>query len=243
MKKFLLPSFIFFISLSFCFISKVFADDINLTYSDFSHVTTDDFNNFKSWLDNYLVEHSDYNFYEISWLSDSGGYYWATIGDVSSTGYYVFNQANRSRFQFYTLYNKRCTASYSNGSVTLNVCSSSYYESYLTPPYTIFSTRFLYSTHPLLVASGNTTPVSISVDGVNYGTYNAGDIIPQMYDIYLDKYSTPPDETPLLTSFFSLTIEKLQFITEYFSSNYIYLSIFAIFILIFFIYLIKRRLY
>ena len=49
------------------------------------------------------------------------------------------------------------------------------------------------------------------------------------------------DNTPLLTSFYSTVIDRVSFLAEEISDNYIYLSIFGIFILIFFIELIRRR--
>ena len=48
------------------------------------------------------------------------------------------------------------------------------------------------------------------------------------------------DDYPLLTSFYSIVLDKLAYICEYFTSNYLYLSFFAIFLIIFIIYLLKR---
>lgn len=51
-------------------------------------------------------------------------------------------------------------------------------------------------------------------------------------------YYTDPHKT--LTDFVSLVIDRLNYITEYFSSNYIYLSIFVIFLFYFSILLVRR---
>ena len=49
------------------------------------------------------------------------------------------------------------------------------------------------------------------------------------------------DDYPLLTSFYTIVLDKISFICGYFTSNYLYLSFFAIFLIIFIIYLLKRR--
>ena len=60
-------------------------------------------------------------------------------------------------------------------------------------------------------------------------------------DIITDINNVPEDNYPLLTSFYSLCIDKFAFIVEEFTSNYIYLSIISILLLITFIYFLKRR--
>lgn len=77
-------------------------------------------------------------------------------------------------------------------------------------------------------------------------TIAPGDKIPTYYDLYQEYILTPPgpvDEYPVITSFFNISIDKIKLVAEYFSSNYLYLSLFSIFIFIFFLYLLKRRLF
>ena len=49
------------------------------------------------------------------------------------------------------------------------------------------------------------------------------------------------EEKEVLESFYSLCIEKLKYLAEVFVSNYIYLAIIVIFIIIFIFKLINRR--
>ncbi len=75
------------------------------------------------------------------------------------------------------------------------------------------------------------------------------DIFPTLYDFY-KKYNefigdddlVHKEETEKVTSFYMLVIDKLLYLCDVISSNYIYLSIIVIFILIFIFRLIFRRL-
>ena len=74
-------------------------------------------------------------------------------------------------------------------------------------------------------------------------TINVGDKIPSYLDIY-NTYilgpPTPPDNYPILTSFYNLVITKLAFISDYIYSSYVLLSIFVILIFYFVILLFRR---
>lgn len=92
----------------------------------------------------------------------------------------------------------------------------------------------------------------VSVDDIkvnfNYGSssyvINENDNYLPIYDLYL-KVSEISDlhkeEKEVLESFYSLCIEKLKYLAEVFVSNYIYLAIIVIFIIIFVFKLINRR--
>ena len=91
-----------------------------------------------------------------------------------------------------------------------------------------------------------------SVDDIkvnfNYGSssyvINENDNYLPIYDLYLkvSEISDPhKEEKEVLESFYSLCIEKLKYLAEVFVSNYIYLAIIVIFIIIFIFKLINRR--
>ena len=61
-----------------------------------------------------------------------------------------------------------------------------------------------------------------------------------IYDMYNEYYSEPPDNTPILTNFYSVVGSKVGWLGEQIVSNYIYLSIIGVFILIFLIEFIRR---
>ena len=82
----------------------------------------------------------------------------------------------------------------------------------------------------------------------NYGSssyvINENDNYLPIYDLYLkvSEISDPhKEEKEVLESFYSLCIEKLKYLAEVFVSNYIYLAIIVIFIIIFIFKLINRR--
>lgn len=69
-------------------------------------------------------------------------------------------------------------------------------------------------------------------------------MIKKEYDSFLgDKELVHQEEGNVLKSFYTLCIEKIKYLSDVLVGNYIYLSIFVIFIIIFIFILIKRRLY
>ena len=66
-----------------------------------------------------------------------------------------------------------------------------------------------------------------------------------IYDLYLENGGIIPnphqEEIDILESFYTVVIDRLGYLAKEMSSNYIYLSIFAIFVFIFVIELIRRR--
>ena len=103
---------------------------------------------------------------------------------------------------------------------------------------------FLYSSFdlPFRTIDNNTY---IFTDGINsYSVVNDGsNYCPTLYDLYNEWHSappTPPDNTPILTNFYSVAGSKIGWLGEQIVSNYIYLSIIGVFILIFLIEFIRR---
>ena len=109
-----------------------------------------------------------------------------------------------------------------------------------------FSTSgMIYSTNiPLVVTNGDTYNIT---DGTyTYsctGTSSTPCAIPDLLTFY-NLYYSPPigvDNYPLLTQFYTLVIEKISFLAEYVSSNYLFLSFLVISLFISIFLLIKRR--
>lgn len=95
-------------------------------------------------------------------------------------------------------------------------------------------------------------PLSICVNGSSTFTFNNGNntfsisyptdsVFPSLYDLNSIWNSSPSsDNTPILTNFYSVAGSKIGWLGEQIVSNYIYLSIIGVFILIFLIEFIRR---
>lgn len=108
----------------------------------------------------------------------------------------------------------------------------------------------LYSTVPLTCGGYYCSlyDVSITYDNNSYSVPRNGNVLtfPTLYDLHELWYGEPPeppDNYPLLTQFFTLFIDKITYVSEYFVSNYVYLYMFSLFIFFSFILLLKRRLF
>ena len=105
--------------------------------------------------------------------------------------------------------------------------------------------KYLYSNIDLKIKDTATSSLTLKYSGQIY-EFNAGDKFYSIYDIYKD-INNLPEENPhkeelnFLSNFYNTVINKLQYISELFLSNYIYLSILVIFLLIFIFELIFRR--
>lgn len=110
------------------------------------------------------------------------------------------------------------------------------------------SRMLIYSTVPVLCGdwSCDGNIFTITYDGKTYTlpkNSNDKSFVPTLSQLYDYWYGEPPDSYPLLTDFFTLVIDRITYLSGYFVENYVYLSLFAIFIIITFIYLLKRRLF
>lgn len=226
MKKVLL-SFAIVLSSFFLFNSKIEAlseysfnitfDNINERFykiKDLSEnfLKTSDFNNFVIY---FNKNYSDYYVYFYNFDKD-------VVVCKSFGGFKCFIQTAVDNYTF------------SSDSSKLTKAGSTNYPSFDDP------NLFLYSS------------AKVSVDDIkvnfNYGSssyvINENDNYLPIYDLYL-KVSEISDlhkeEKEVLESFYSLCIEKLKYLAEVFVSNYIYLAIIVIFIIIFIFKLINRR--
>lgn len=226
MKKVLL-SFAIVLSSFFLFNSKIEAlseysfnitfDNINERFykiKDLSEnfLKTSDFNNFVIY---FNKNYSDYYVYFYNFDKD-------VVVCKSFGGFKCFIQTAVDNYTF------------SSDSSKLTKAGSTNYPSFDDP------NLFLYSS------------AKVSVDDIkvnfNYGSssyvINENDNYLPIYDLYL-KVSEISDlhkeEKEVLESFYSLCIEKLKYLAEVFVSNYIYLAIIVIFIIIFVFKLINRR--
>ena len=218
--------FIFFLLL---FPKIALAENMTITYNDTSLVNSQCFTN--------LLSYSNSNYSQfLIWYNPSDTSYYVYVPSNSVT---FFARRNYANF----------TVSWSTGTfryVAINDCSSVNYDGYEGSvgfnTYNDWSTSSPY----VLYSSSNITingsyPIDIT-DGIDTFTCNVNDSCPYipMYYWYNSTPPTPPDTTPLLTSFITITTDSLAYICEFITSSYIYLSIFVVILLYFVIYLIRR---
>jgi len=222
--------FMFFslmISSFFLFNSHVSADVITTT-DDVEKFITEDFLNKRNIVINFAKE-NNYDYLIMTDLSNSNV-------DPDYINYYFFDEnatitltstsIKNSSFSLYKIYSDNVLTfihNYVNGS------------SYSIKNTIILdSSRKIYSSDTFNIVYNDNTYV---VDQENsYKTY---------YDLYmLDNVIEDPhqDELDILKSFYNICIEKIEYLSSQISYSYIYLSILAIFILIFVIELIRRYL-
>lgn len=226
MKKVIL-SFVIVLSSFFIFNFKVKAlseYSFNITFDNIN----ERFYKIKDLSENFLKT-SDFNNFVIYFnknYSDYYVYFYNSDKDVvvcnSFGGFKCFIQTAVDNYTF------------SSDSSKLTKAGSTNYPSFDDP------NLFLYSS------------AKVSVDDIkvnfNYGSssyvINENDNYLPIYDLYLkvSGISDPhKEEKEVLESFYSLCIEKLKYLAEVFVSNYIYLAIIVIFIIIFIFKLINRR--
>lgn len=140
-------------------------------------------------------------------------------------------------YNFYSIKNDSLSSAGSGYNFSTNISGYGGYRTffeYLDTNYNVATTFNGDENSPLTIISGDYTY-----------TYELYKPFPSLYDIYIKSGQGKPDhssEENLLLKFFNLFIEKILYLSEVFSSNYIFLSIFVIFILMFVIEIIRRLL-
>lgn len=241
MKKYLFI-FILIFSSFFLFSTNIKAATFNFTMSDDYSLNLIDSNFFvvKEYADNFLLSNSDYSSYLIS-KRNSDFIVYFFVNNCS----YSMNKIETSNSRLIIFFNCNYTSKkYSNNSFSNFISSSSMYQYFqiISPsPYKFRYDTFLYfyDIGGNKITNGTNNILNIVSD---YYTdeVGPGDDILSLYDIYLLN-SSPPDNYPILTSFYTLVISKLSLISTSFINNYIFLTIFVIFLLIFLIELIRRH--
>lgn len=92
--------------------------------------------------------------------------------------------------------------------------------------------------------------LTIGNDSITFGSQQTITTAPTLLDMYKLSHSdpticsvsppTPPDNTPLLTTFYTVVIDKIGEICTFFTSNYLYLTVFVIFLFYISILLLRR---
>lgn len=230
MKKFVFPAFTLIIS-AFLFVSNVSAQTYSYTIpTDLTRLSSSDFDTIRSLISsqnisNYIVTYSiDTNpHYKVFKLNTN-----SLTSSIKNSSYTIFQMTNPCN---------RYAISNDLSSITFktNSCSSEFIS--LFPPY--------YTSPDYIVLSNMNLIFTSYIDNVSYTYIDKVYTMPSssdmrlytIYDMYTD-YNTDP--YPLLSDFFTITIDKLKALCSFFTSSYIYLSVFVILMLYFTILLIRR---
>lgn len=194
----------------------------NITASVLSDIDTYLSTSYPTYKDNYIIIYdSNNNSYQLYAYSNAS---WLVISPVNNTDYW--NIPKRVR-----LY-----CSMNSSTLAINSCNINNYA------VTITNTFFpLYSSISLNLTNYNDeTYVFTNGDNSYSLVFSQGNTFPTVIDLVDYWNSTPPDNYPILTSFITTVLEKISLTCEYFSSNYIFLTIFVIFIFYFVILLFRR---
>lgn len=190
----------------------------------------------------------------INYANENNFYY--LIIDYSSLAVCFFNnspnyiftkETDSSRFSTSVL----CDLLYSNGNLSSTPSKSTNYYIYNDYSDTYNNTTVIDTNYPYFYLDFS-SDITIKASGCTY-TLKSGDNLRGLYDYYVAKdnnctlptYEAPDphkEEKEVLSNFYSLIFEKIDLLANSILSNYIYLTIIVIFILIFLIELIRRYL-
>lgn len=244
MKKVLL-TMILFISSFFLFNLNVNAAtyDRNLTENDFSLIN-DDFLDFRNQVLYFVGETKNYIIYYES------SQYKAIISDIDSSYSIEFGGFNYNcwfKFNNFDLY------IYKNKTLT--------FDSSITSSKQIMAINSAASPSYFYLDSNLSSITSTTGSNYYYLKYNGSSYsLPwksaSLYNIYLKNFTPPEEPEPeepepedsyieeknLLSSFYTVSIEKISYLANEFATNYIFLTILGVFVLIFTIELFRRLL-
>lgn len=231
----------------FIFNLDVKADEV--TYNVDFDFLADDFLLYKQAVDNFILEDSslgsDYIIYlEINGTNLSNPRRYYRVFFCGQDDVHVIYWKDRLYFQAVNDISQKTFTDYVLGTNTsifrnsINLLKQSSYVLY----------NILYSTFDIKTRSDNQVVNFVSGDYIKTFSVDGNDFYPTFYDMYLEKNGNLvlPDphkeEKETLGSFYILCIEKLSYLGEVIVSNYIYLSMIVILMLVFVFLLVFRRL-
>lgn len=230
MKKFVITFTLIVSSFFFLFTDVKAASTFDITIDNFDVLKSEDFLNFQNAVSEYLENNPQYVYYVF--VSSSTVY-------VYPEGFDLYSCNNFTTYVICNFFHQARVLSWSNGKLLTGSTSSNGNFNLMSNFY------FLYTNMKFVFDGGNQADIlNIHyLDNLIKITY--GDTIPSLYDLSLI-YDNPikedhKEQIEILTNFYTVSIEKIEYLVEKIISNYVYLSIIVIFILIFIMKLIFRR--
>lgn len=235
MRKYIYYTLLAFGLFSLLFSSVKADTTYDLTSTSFSYLTS--IESMKTTADSKLTDlGSDYIGYVIYYKNVNPVTYFALFFKVvpnirydlwnNNNIYIIYGSDFQSKWKYSSDFSSLSSATFNYGWPYINTTNGYY---------------VLYSTHDLYPNAGATLNeyVIYNYDGRSYQFYNDGTVhFPSLYELNAF-FSTPPDNTPILTSFVSIVLDKLAYICEFLTSSYVYLAIFVILIFYIVIYLFR----
>ena len=205
---------------------------------DFSLI--DDINSLKDLLDTYIENDITYSDYYIIYYDGQIKYYLFLDFSIDNFAHSVTYNSYRYQYKGSLKSGTNLSYIYLSGST-----SNAYFYFYSTAN----NGMILYQNFDLYLTSDLSSSITYTYNDFEV-TYNliSGTKVMTLYDIY-EEYNSfigneegiHKEELSKIESFYSVVIEKLGYLGEILVSNYIYLSVIVIFILIFVFKLIFRR--
>ena len=236
------------VSSFFFFSSNVNAEEYSYTYpftSNISATLDDNFYDLRSRVKQYIKD-NNYDYYIIyKGVASSIGtkvYIFTDDSNISCTTY------TNSLFLITSVYYRVPTLLVSSDLENLTFVED-------TATHTFQDTQnaiVLDTNYPFTLSSPDTWTYNHRNNSLSFST---GDRVPNLYTFYTTYYGIEDDteepepvidhthdsELSIIQSFYEVSISKISYLAESISSNYVYLSIFGVFILIFVFELIFRR--
>lgn len=243
--------FTLFISL-FLFSSNVKADKKNIIFNfeefDFSYIN-DEFFKLREKTLEFINNNDSYNYYVI-FYDDSSSLLFSYVFIEEITDKYLrfmpYSSGDTAMIYIPTRYTKYYL---NNDELISSGNTSSFFERLGDINGSNYYYRFIDTNiDDIFFESGKDSSYNVEIHCRDFNLiFDSNTDLPTLYEIYsLSGIGEPIDiheeEKNILLNFYTIIIEKINLLCDVFVSNYIYLSIFVIFILIFVIELLRRLL-
>lgn len=234
MKKFSI--FLSLLMTSFFLLSQnVKAIDITINESVFDYVTDERFEYLRNYAIDYCNNHPEYN-YLISYYGatyPADGYYLDFFSSNASVLIDTYSLTTSGNGPVYKLENASLVFQGNSNSVLTYVNNSNSIN---------FRTYLDTNANALVSSSYYGSTYNVFYNDYSFSIFKGANV-PSLYSIYRETHVIEePDNTPILTTFYTTIGSKIAWLGEQFTESYIYLAILGVFILIFLIELIRRYL-
>ena len=219
---------------SFSFVSAATTYNYTFTDNDFSYIN-DDFLNIRTKTLDYINNSENYNYYAISYDLQNNRY----IAYILETKELSFDRVFGNSNQYYYVQANSSVKRFvlENDNLTEIGPSSRFFVYVITDG--------VISYYNLLDFNFDVYPKQLFCNYINlilnYNDKNhvflQEEKVPSLYDLYIEwkvgeKYDPHEEEKDVLLNFYNLVIEKIGFLVNMFTGNYVYLSVFVVLILI-----------
>lgn len=240
MKKFsiFLP---LFLALFFFSLPNVRAEELSgiISTEYFDYDSDNSYTDLKNYIDNYMQQNNlSYYiiYYTMDWNNYTANFNRLLANLYSSSPFYRFTPYD-ARLNFYsnTVPSISLEKDKNNSTVMIKNTAAFNYLNFYISDTTYGTTYMVIDTNIDFTYAGSNSYTFNS----SYGSYTLSNGVKLKGLVELAN-STPPDNTPILTNFYTTVGSKIAWLGEQFMDSYIYIAIFGVFILLFLIELLRR---